>query len=232
MGTLTKHAPSLGRKSKVMVALLPKGVRARPADASFLSTGDVIAGQTSISLNHATGTVVAAGQYLRFVTPTGEERLVKVSTTTPANATAIPVVALTEDLPAGSTADFPVEFFDRSAADIDFSYNLAEVSTLNTGGNRDGVITGGSADINLPGIFYHYCAGANTVFEAANNGAEVWLEIEYEAPGEGYAHGRRIGGPAGVTGRTQASPNDGFVSADIKAAFLGGVDERMPVKAQ
>lgn len=229
MGTLAKHAPTQGNKSRVTVALLPKGRRNRPTPIVItLGAGVTKAAVTStVTITGGSSTeFIEAGQFLLFVEPTtGNEKLVQVSARTATNATAIPIDAADEAIVSGAVAVYPVEFYDRTGADFDQSFNLAEVSTFNTGGNRDGVVTGGSADVDLPGIYYHYDAGFQTVSYAAANNREVWLEVEYTPPNDNFTKGEIKGGAIAVTSRGIASPEDGFVTADIGAAILGSLFE-------
>lgn len=232
MGTLAKHPPTLGNATRATIALLPLGRRNRPTPISIEIDGAVAKAATSLTVTITGGSAnefLEVGQYLLFVEPsTGIERLAQVSTRTATNATAIPVYALDEAIADAAIAVYPIEFYDRTAADFDISYDLAEVSTFNTGGSRDGVVTGDSADVDLPGIYYHYDPGLHTLEYAAKNKLECWLEIEYRKPNDSFSKGMVKGGAIAVTSRGISSPEDGFVTADIGAAIVGTLLEVQP----
>lgn len=228
MGSLKKHPGIQGRKTIVRAALARRGDRSTIFTPEVLQVSPAIAkAATSITLGVATVNPIAAGQWLMFTSPTGLERVAQASANVNIGATAIPVYALPEAIPEDSTADFPQELFDRTGADLSQSFNLAEIATFNTGGSRDGVITGDSTDISLPGLYYAYNAALMTIRDAANNGAEVYLEVEYDKPSDAYTRGEVTSGYLLVTGYNQASPVDGFVSADIDGALVS-ITRRKP----
>jgi hypothetical protein len=221
MGTRREHGPILGRETKVTISLLKKRKRVKPV-AQTLTVGATAAakGATAITVAALTGEI-PEGQFLLFIDANGVERLCQLSADAAVGATTLAVTALAEAIPGGATAEFPVELFDRTAADISESFNLAEVYTLNTGGNKDGAITGSSKTISLPGIYYHYNAGAQTAAYAAGLGRELWLAVEYAPPNDSFIRGEINEGPFLLTGKNKASPQDNFLTFDMDGEFVG-----------
>lgn len=228
MGTLKKHPGIQGRKTIVRSALARRGDRSTVFEPEVITLGEA-ATKSATSLTISPGLVnpIAAGQWLMFTDATGKERLAKVTVNAEVGATSLTVAALPEAIADDSTAGFPVELFDRTAADLSQSFNLAEIATFNTGGSRDGVITGDSTDISLPGLYYAYNAALMTIRDAARGGSEIYLEVEYDKPSDAYSRGEVTYGYLLVTGYNQASPVDGFISADIDGALVS-VDTKPP----
>ena len=223
------HAPTLGRRSDVFIARLPNGVRAKPADQTLtVATGGAAKGNTTITLSAAINTTIAAGQYLCFANSDGAEFIAQV-TALVQSGTSLPVAPLPEAIPAGAVAEFPTYLWDRTAADLERSYNRATFATFNTGGDEDAVVTGASRTLSLPGLYYFKNAAYLTALKAANDGAELWVRRELPPPSPAYQLGAVIEGPASVTAAPTASPVDGNVSADLTLAFNGSPTETDPV---
>ena len=180
-------------------------------------------GATSITLLQAIRGTINAGQYLQFVEPDGDERLVRVSTTV-SSGTTLSVVALNEAIAPGSKAIYPVELYDRTSADDSDSVNFSEFQTWSTGGQTDGVATGKSKEVSLGGIFYEGDAAYNTLQYALDNGREVYAILS-DPPYKDDWTPRKVKGAATLSGKSKARPVDGFVSNDISLRFLGNYSE-------
>lgn len=207
------HAATLGRTTDVFVALLAPGVRTAPTQQE-LTIGVSGGSGTTITVTETISASIQAGQYLLFTnTSTGEEYLVKVAANVSSGSSITIATAVAGDIPDGAKATFPAYLWDRSAADVERSYNRSTFATFNTGGDEDGVITGASRTFTCPGIFYGKNDGYFTALYAAENGREVWVQ---RITGDTI-----IEGPAVVTAAPSASPVDGNVSADLTFAFQG-----------
>lgn len=212
------HAPTLGRQTDIFIALLPLGSRVKPiAQQLTIATGGD--GGTTLTVTETITANIQAGQYLTFtLVSTGAEYVVKVATTVSSGSTIVIETAVAGDgIPDGAVASFPSYLWDRTAADVDRSYNESTFATFNTGGDEDGVTTGAVKTITLPGIFYGKNDGYLTALAAAEAGREVWVT-------------RKVGdqvieGAASVTAAPSASPVDGFVSADLTLKFRGKATE-------
>lgn len=216
---------TLGRKSGVFVSLLPKGNRVRPEEQTLVLQSNAAKNATSITLTSGLLCAVPEGQYLSFRnTSTDQEYLLRVGATANSGANTLTVAALPEAIPAATQAKFPPEFVERTAADLTENLDLSETKTFNTGGFRDGIITGGSYDINLPGVFWEFCPVYNTLAEQAKEGREFWVAVEYDPPKENW-RGRVVDGVATFTSRSQNAPVDGFITADIQGGFMGKPNE-------
>lgn len=207
------HAATLGRTTDVFVALLAPGVRTAPTQQE-LTIGVAGGSGTTLTVTETISASIQAGQYLLFTnTSTGEEYLVKVAANVSSGSSITIATAVAGDIPDGAKATFPAYLWDRSAADVERSYNRSTFATFNTGGDEDGVITGASRTFTCPGIFYGKNDGYFTALYAAENGREVWVQ---RITGDTIMEG-----PAVVTAAPSASPVDGNVSADLTFAFQG-----------
>jgi len=218
------NAPTLGRTTDIFIALLPLGVRAKPA-AQLLTIGAGGGDGTTITVTQTIAANIQAGQYLRFTHPTtAEDHVVRVATTVSSGSdiTIAKAVAGT-GIPDGAESAFPGALWDRTGADVDRSYNRSTFNTFNTGGDEDGVVTGASRTITLPGIYHRNNEGYLTALFAAENGREVWVT---------RIVGKQITeGPCVVTAAPSASPVDGPVGADLTLAFQGKPFETFNVDA-
>lgn len=207
------HAATLGRTTDIFVALLAPGVRTAPTQQA-LTIGTGGGTGTTLTVTETITANIQAGQYLLFTnTTTGAEYLVKVATNVSSGSSITIATAVAGGIPDGAKATFPAYLWDRSAADVERSYNRSTFATFNTGGDEDGVITGASRTFTCPGIFYGKNDGYFTALYAAENGREVWVQ---RITGDTI-----IEGPAVVTAAPSASPVDGNVSADLTFAFQG-----------
>jgi hypothetical protein len=128
-------------------------------------------GDTSIALAAATIEEMQIGQFLHFSDHQGFEYMAELTAQAPIGSTLLTVRALPEAIPHASTCEFPVYVWNITAADINRTYNLTETQDFNSGQNRDGEITGGSSDINLPGVKTYKNAGAETLRYIAARGS-------------------------------------------------------------
>ena len=215
------HAPTLGRTTDIFVALLAPGVRTAPTQQT-LTIGVAGGAGTTITVTETISANIQAGQYLMFTnTSTGEEFLVKVAANVSSGSTITIATAVAGDIPDGAVATFPAYLWDRSAADVERSYNRSTFATFNTGGDEDGVVTGAARTFTTPGIFYGKNDGYFTALYAAENGREVWVQ---RITGDTI-----IEGPAVVTAAPSASPVDGNVSAALPSAFHAKPSETFAV---
>lgn len=221
MGTTVSHPLQLGRNTKISTALLPSGLRTAPTDTTLTISGAVTKGATSIALAGAVGQVIPANQSLLFTDSTGAERLVKLTADAAATDTAITVAATDEVIADAATAPYPVEVFDRTSVDLSASGNIADSTTLNTGGIRDGVQTGTTKGGSAPGQYYHYNAGTETCRYAFETGREVWMVVEFPPPNDAYSKGQIVSGPALISDFPSSSPADGSITQDLSFEFVG-----------
>lgn len=235
-----KHAPARGKDIDLRIALLAPGDRIKPygdgvEQITVTNGGSGVAkGAISLPVSALTALVVkmAAGQVLRFVDQaTGREYLAYVSDNAAAGDTALDVVALDEAIPDGAIAEFPAYVWDRTDSSVTKSYNFAGTTTYNTGDNEDGVITGYTADITLPGIDYHYNDGLKTALKAAAVGQECWISKIKPAPNDSFERGEVREGPAVVTSDSEGSAADAFQTRDLEMKWVGDIDE-LPAKAK
>jgi len=215
------HAPTLGRETDVWIALLPLGSRVKPVTQQ-LTIATAGGSTTTLTVTQTIDTPIQAGQYLTFtLISTGVEYMVRVATTVSSGSSITIATAVEGGIPDGAVAAFPSYLWDRTGADVDRSYNEATFATFNTGGDEDGVSTGASKTITLPGIFYNKNDGYMTALFAADNGREVWVTRKIRD--------QIIEGAASVTAAPSASPVDGFVSADLTLKFRGKATETLSV---
>lgn len=223
--------PTQGIRASMFVALLPAGVRTRPTDQRILAgIAGAAKAATAITLSGALTGAIQQNQFLLFTDPvTGAERIAQVSATTNSGATSLPVVALPQAIAQWSACEFPAYLWDRTAADVDRSYNLASLTTLDSGGDRDGVVTGKEKNLSAPGVYNYYNAGFQTARWAAENLREVWVKRFIGAPNAAFTQGELTEGAAVVTSLGDGVPTDGFVTADISFSFVGSVVEASAV---
>jgi hypothetical protein len=209
------HAPSLGRKTDVFIALLPDGVRTAPTEQTLtVASGGAAQGATTITVDETISALIPGNTFLQFYNlTTGQEYLARL-TQDVSSGSDLTVAALAEAIPAAAVAQNPGYLWDRSDASVDRSYNRATTSTFNTGGDEDGVITGASRTMSLPGIFYAKNAGYLNALWAAENGREIYVQRQINGVLD-------MEGPCVVTAATFAAPVAGNVSADLTLAFQG-----------
>ncbi|MEM6836260.1 MAG: phage tail tube protein [Cyanobacteria bacterium P01_C01_bin.120] len=209
------HAPTRGNTTDIFLGLLPLGVRTAPTQQQLtVGTGGTALDATSINVTETISALIPANSFLQFYNlTTGEEYLAQL-TADVSSGSVLAVKALGEAIPEGAVASNPGYLWDRSDASVDRSYNRATTQTFNTGGDEDGVITGASRTMTLPGIFYAKNAGYLNALWAAENGREVYVQ---------RVIGGRVDmeGPCVVTAAPSAAPVDGNVSADLTLAFQG-----------
>lgn len=214
------RARYLGRQSFVSVALLPVGVRQEPVEQTLVVQSNRPFLATTIPITSGLLSPIQAGQHLLARDSDSQEYPIRVSATANSGASTLTVTALRLPIPAGAQIQFPPELLERTGADVTQSLNLSEAKTFNVGGSRDGVITGTTDDISLPGVFFEFCPVFRTFAEHAKNGREFWFHVELTPPRDGW-RGRIRKGAGTITQRDTKAPVDGFVTADYSAAFLG-----------
>lgn len=223
---IATHPPVEGKGVELYVAVLPKGRRKKPV-ACLLTTGGAAKGATALPVTGLVG-AIQKGQYLLFATTDGDEFICQVSATSADAATSLTVFPLPEAIPAGATGQYPTYIWDRKSADLNRSYKFSGVTTFNTGGSQDGIVTGVEKTTSLPGIYYSKNAGYRTIKWCSENDREFWFIRAMPAPSDEYTEGDRIEGPAICTGIKEGAPDEGFVTQDIDITFLGKAIELEP----
>ncbi|MGD1908159.1 MAG: hypothetical protein ACFB0C_19520 [Leptolyngbyaceae cyanobacterium] len=218
------HAPVRGKGTNVNVYLLGVGDHQTPTYEE-LAVGAAGAAKlaTSIPLDSALGYKIEAGQYLTFIDANGLEYLAQLSATAAAGANSLTVEPLAVAVPGGATTESPAYLWDRTDASVSSSFNEQTVNAFNDGDNEDGVTTGFSRTMTLPGRYHFANAAYQTLLWAAERGRECWVSREFPAPNSNYQSGLIYEGPCGVTATESASGADGFVSADATVKWRGAM---------
>lgn len=224
---IATHPPVEGKGVELYVAVLPKGKRKKPV-ACVLTAGAAAKGAVAVTVTGLVG-AIQKGQYLLFTSTDGDEFICQVSVTSGIAATSLTVFALPEAIPAGATAQYPTYIWDRKGADLNRSYKFSGVTTFNTGGAQDGIVTGVEKTTSLPGLYYVKNAGLRTIKWCSENDREFWFVRTMPAPSDEYIAGDSVEGPAICTGIKEGAPDEGFVTADIEITFLGKCAELDPV---
>ena len=220
MGTLrTKDAPTQGLQTFVYCGLLPVGDRTNLI-ASTVTASAAIATATSITVT-ATTSAIPAGQWLAFKNPTtGVESLAKLTAAAAIGATTLTVAALENAIANSSTAIYPPEFTGRDNAGANETYNVEKFSSFNTGGFEDGVFTGGSASIDLSGLFFEFDPVFRTIVDQAPLGREFEVTVQYPSPGAGYTKGRKRIFKVLFNKKEMPTAVKGFVQMNVSATVL------------
>jgi len=209
------HAPVLGRKTDVFIALLPEGVRTAPTvQALTVATGGATLAAETITVTETISALIPANSFLQFYNLTTGEEYIAQLTADVSSGSELAVRPLKAAIPEAAVAQNPGYLWDRSDASVDRSYNRATTSTFNTGGDEDGVITGASRTMSLPGIFYDKNAGYLNALWAAEQGREIYVQRQINGVLD-------MEGPCVVTAAPSTAPVDGNVSADLTLAFQG-----------
>ena len=221
MGTLrTKDAPTQGLQTFVYCGLLPVGDRTNLVQSTVTLSALAAQAATSLAVNALTS-AIPAGQWLAFKNPTtGVEGLAKTSAAVAIGATAIPVVALENAFATASTAIYPPEFTGRDNAGANETYNVEKFSSFNTGGFEDGVFTGGSASIDLSGLFFEFDPVFRTIVDQAPLGREFEVTVQYPSPGAGYTKGRKRVFKVLFNKKEMPTAVKGFVQMNVSATVL------------
>ncbi|MFN6535517.1 MAG: phage tail tube protein [Nostoc sp. EkiNYC01] len=218
--------------TKLYLALLPVGVRAKPTEQILTTSGAsnaaIAKSATSIPLEAAVDGLIPKGQWLLFKDGDGVERLAQLSADAVDGATALAVYALPEAIADGATAEFPVRIQARSGASVSRSANLQSSITFDSGSERDGTTTSRERGLSAAGNYLYYDAGLRTAEYAYENDQEVWVKRVLPAPSSAYSIGKVTEGPAAVTSIPDEVPADGFVSQSLEVAFLGYCSETQP----
>ena len=220
MGTLrTKDAPTQGLQTYVYCGLLPVGNRTDLV-ASTLKAQAAIATATTITVATTTS-AIPAGQWLAFKNPTtGVESLAKLTSAAAIGATTLTVAALEVAIAVNSTAQFPPEFTGRDNAGAAETYNVEKFSSFNTGGFEDGVFTGGSASIDLSGLFFEFDPVFRTIVDQSQLGREFEVTVQYPAPSTAYSKGRKRIFKVLFNKKDMPTAVKGFVQMNVSATVL------------
>lgn len=222
-GATQPLAITKGKNTKVFAALLASGDRTEPTGVTFTTTAAAIKGATTLTITSAP-TTCKAGQYLLFEDANDKVYIAKVGADY-TTGTSITVEALPEAIPSGAAAVFPAPFKLRTDAAITFTQNVNEVNTYDHSINGDASLGSATSEINISGEFSTYDPGYATCTYATRNSLEVYLIRELATPGSGFTKGKVTKGAAIVTSREEPAPNDGNVSANVTARFVGDVTE-------
>jgi hypothetical protein len=228
-GVVQPLAVTKGKKTKVYAALLGEGDRSQPASVVFTLTADAAKGATTLSVTSVT-TTARKGQYLLFEDADEKVYLAQLSADY-ASGTSVSVVALPEPIPSTSVAAFPVPFKLRTNADVSFKQNVTDVNTFDHTVNGDASPGAATSEIKTDGEYSAYDPGYQTCVYATRNTLEVYLIRELQVPSPAFSKGKVTRGAAIVTARDEASPNEGNVSGNVSARFVGDVFEDDPVVA-
>ena len=213
--------PSLGRGHVVRVSVLPVGVTAAPATQTITltaaATKDTVA-PASIAVPSLTG-AIPANNYLTFLTPTGAEIIVFVTTAAAASDTSLVVSTIDQAIPIGSVAVFPPILDLRESVDLNFSGSSEDYSTFESGIFQLSFLTSIAASATAPGFYNFFGAGYRNAEYAALNGLSVWFSVTAPPPSAAYSSGRIVAGPAFVLGVPLAIPATGALRSDIEITF-------------
>ena len=219
---------TIGRGTKVRVALMNECDRIIPEKPVFTVTTAADEGDTTLSVSVAPATTrpIVGPTYLNFIEANGKSHLVKVSGDIPAGATAtLTVEALKQDLPLNAIAVFPVLLGNRTSASLNDADSQQDVMTFDNNGWRDQVTTMLGNGLELPGYYSPLDAGWNTCFFARLNFREVFWELELPKPGcesTGYTKGHIVRGFGGVQMPLEV-PSDNIINANITITSRGPV---------
>jgi hypothetical protein len=218
--------------TKLYLALLPTGVRAKPVDQTLVVAGVASAAiakaATSIPLEETVTGLIPKGQWLLFKDASGVERLAQLSADAVIGATALAVFPLPEAIADASTSEFPVKIQARSGASVSRSANLQSSITFDSGSERDGTTTSRERGLSAAGNYLYYDAGLRTAEYAYENDQEVWVRRILPPPSDAYQAGKLTEGPAAITSIPDETPADGFVSQNLEVSFLGYCNEIQP----
>lgn len=219
-----------GKQTKCFAALLPVGERTEPSAVTLTSTAIAAKGATTITITSAPLAVgkIVPGQYLLFEDPDEKVYIARVAADY-TTGTSLTVEELPEAIPSGSAAVFPVPFKLRTDSAVNFSQDLQDVNTYDHDLNGDASPGAATVEITLSGEYSPYDPGYATCVYATRNTLEVYFTRELATPGAGFTKGKVTKGAAIVTSREEPAPNDGNVSANVSARFVGNVVEADPV---
>lgn len=218
-----------GKQTKVYAALLGTGDRSEPTAVTFTTTSNAAKGATSISVS-SVNTTLKKGQYLLFEDADDKVYIAQANADY-TTGTTLTVKALPEAIPSGSASAFPAPFKLRTDASISFSQDVSDINTYDHSINGDASPGAATTEITIDGEFSSYDPGYNTVVYATRNTLEVYVIRELAIPGSGFSKGKVTKGACLVTSREEPAPNDGNVSANVSARFVGDVVENDPVAA-
>lgn len=222
-----------GKVTKVYGALLGSGDRAQPANVAVTTTALAAKGATALTITDiATGlgtSTIRAGQYLGFVDADDKLYIAQVTADYTAGVS-LTVAALPEAIPSGAEAVWPTPFKLRTDSAINFSTDVQDVNTYDHSVNGDASPGASTVEITLSGEYSPYDPGYLTAAYAQRNSLEMWVIRELGNPNaSSFTKGKVTAGAALITSREEPAPNDGNVSANVTARFVGDVIEADPV---
>jgi len=214
-------SPTLGRGHVVRVSTLPDGVNSAPVNQTItlavLAAKD-IAAPASITVPPLTA-AIPGSNFVTFVTPTGAEIIVFVTTAASASNTALIVQTIPESIPIGSVAIFPPILDLRESVSLDFSGSSEDYSTFESGIFQLSFPTGIAAAVSAPGFYSFFGAGYRNAEFAALNGRNVWFSVTAPPPSPAYTTGRVVSGPASIESIPLEIPAAGAQRSDIGFKF-------------
>lgn len=188
--------------------------------SAISGSGTAVAkGATVITLPFGIRGKIAAGQWVDVVAPNGFEHLARISTTAVDGNTTLNVSPLEQAIPAGSTFIYPVEFTNRTSANLNSSANWEGFQTFNSGGHEDAVPTGTSGEADLSGIYYDYSAGYRTAQEVFDQFDELEMTVVFGAPREGYTRAMKKA-IIGLSGNSIPLEASGLINSEVTAKAL------------
>jgi len=168
----------------------------------------------------ALSSAIPANNFLTFVTPTGAEVIVFVTTAAAASDTALVVSTIPAAIPSGSIAVFPPILDLRESVSLDFSGSSEDYSTFESGSFQLSFSTGIAAGVSAPGFYSFFGAGYRNAEFGALNDRPVWFSVTAPAPSPAYTTGRIVSGPANVESIPLEIPAAGAQRSDISFKFI------------
>ncbi|HLO85683.1 MAG TPA: hypothetical protein VK203_11855 [Nostocaceae cyanobacterium] len=220
--------------TKLYIALLPPGINDKPVDQklTILSATqglEIARDATVIPLEEPITGKIPKGQWLLFKHPeNGIERLVQLSEDALPNDEELAVFRISEVIPDGAVAEFPVKVQSRTSASVSRSAALQSTTTFDSGSERDGTTTTRERNLSAPGNYLYYDAGLRTAEYAYENDLLIWVRRELPPPNDAYITGKVTQGPCGITSLPDEVAADGFILQNFEVAFLGQCFESQP----
>lgn len=219
------YTPTLGTGTVIRLALLPKGVTARPTPEEItlaVEAAKDITGGASITIPAlGAGVSIPVNAYLPFEAPNGQVVTVKVTEAAVEADTTLAVAAIPRAIAAGSVAAWPAELQIRTGVDLDRSSNEVTYTTLKSAfEQRVGVSI--ATSLSIPGFYNTNDAAYKMAEFAQANQYFVYVEVEYpNQDPETFSTGDIVRGVCSVTGLPKNAPADGLISADMNLGFAG-----------
>ena len=218
-----------GKNTDVCVALVPQGSTVFPV-SEVLTVGATPAakGATTLTVASATTNSLVSGQGLVFVDSNDAQYLAVLDADYEPGVTELTVRALGEEIPAASTAAFPVRFALRTTADVSKSLENEETDTFDHEATSYTPTTA-NAEMTLDGMFGWVDAGRETLEAAYASKGFIYVSKTLDAPSAAYVRGEREEGIAIVSSLDKPAPNDGQVNFNASLQISGQLVRTDPV---